>query len=98
MTLLLRPSPAHRYVLSFPTRRSSDLVFSAVAAFHDNQAVAAVGRCLYFGDPGPADVAYQPGCPAFQTEDRKSTRLNSSHLVSSYAVFCLKKKNKKREL
>src|SRR5256885_11443603 len=26
--------------------------------------------------------------------DRKSTRLNSSHLVISYAVFCLKKKNK----
>src|SRR2546426_5108368 len=28
-------------------------------------------------------------------EDRKSTRLNSSHLVISYAVFCLKKKKKK---
>src|SRR5205807_3878457 len=28
------------------------------------------------------------------TIDRKSTRLNSSHLVISYAVFCLKKKNK----
>src|SRR2546426_8783249 len=28
-------------------------------------------------------------------EDRKSTRLNSSHLVISYAVFCLKKKNRK---
>src|SRR2546426_8019698 len=28
-------------------------------------------------------------------EDRKSTRLNSSHLVISYAVFCLKKKNNK---
>src|SRR5438034_4414894 len=27
--------------------------------------------------------------------DRKSTRLNSSHTVISYAVFCLKKKNKK---
>src|SRR5437899_7102727 len=27
-------------------------------------------------------------------EDRKSTRLNSSHLGISYAVFCLKKKNK----
>src|SRR5256885_2971269 len=26
-------------------------------------------------------------------QDRKSTRLNSSHLVNSYAVFCLKKKN-----
>src|SRR5438034_5496555 len=29
--------------------------------------------------------------------DRKSTRLNSSHTVISYAVFCLKKKKKKRE-
>src|SRR5256885_6259494 len=28
-----------------------------------------------------------------QIRDRKSTRLNSSHLVISYAVFCLKKKN-----
>src|SRR2546426_2888782 len=28
--------------------------------------------------------------------DRKSTRLNSSHLVISYAVFCLKKKKKKQ--
>src|SRR3989454_5498629 len=28
--------------------------------------------------------------------DRKSTRLNSSHLVISYAVFCLKKKKNKR--
>src|SRR5256885_5037519 len=30
---------------------------------------------------------------AVDTGDRKSTRLNSSHLVISYAVFCLKKKN-----
>src|SRR5256885_5062594 len=29
-------------------------------------------------------------------EDRKSTRLNSSHLVISYAVFCLKKKKNKQ--
>src|SRR5256885_4917591 len=29
-------------------------------------------------------------------QDRKSTRLNSSHLVISYAVFCLKKKKYKR--
>src|SRR6266446_8448459 len=32
----------------------------------------------------------RPGC----RRDRKSTRLNSSHLVISYAVFCLKKKTK----
>src|SRR5690625_6509852 len=29
--------------------------------------------------------------------DRKSTRLNSSHVAISYAVFCLKKKNKKKK-
>src|SRR2546426_5448376 len=31
-----------------------------------------------------------------EVRDRKSTRLNSSHLVISYAVFCLKKKKKKQ--
>src|SRR5256885_10825247 len=31
--------------------------------------------------------------PEIPRADRKSTRLNSSHLVISYAVFCLKKKN-----
>src|SRR5256885_5849069 len=31
-----------------------------------------------------------------QRQDRKSTRLNSSHLVISYAAFCLKKKKKKQ--
>src|SRR2546426_7636880 len=33
-----------------------------------------------------------------QIGDRKSTRLNSSHLVISYAVFCLKKKNKLNDI
>src|SRR5256885_11221542 len=33
-----------------------------------------------------------PGVPDHARGDRKSTRLNSSHLVISYAVFCLKKK------
>src|SRR5256885_1820107 len=39
------------------------------------------GGATRFREPEPAGV-----------EDRKSTRLNSSHLVISYAVFCLKKK------
>src|SRR5258708_27730118 len=30
--------------------------------------------------------------PHYSTQDRKSTRLNSSHQIISYAVFCLKKK------
>src|SRR2546426_2000823 len=33
----------------------------------------------------------------YAARDRKSTRLNSSHLVISYAVFCLKKKKNKNE-
>src|SRR5688500_2328245 len=40
------------------------------------------------GKPLPAAAAV----PATANRDRKSTRLNSSHLVISYAVFCLKKK------
>src|SRR5690606_42157244 len=38
------------------------------------------------GRPGPR------GDSGFEEEDRKSTRLNSSHVKISYAVFCLKKK------
>src|SRR5438034_8713977 len=36
--------------------------------------------------------------PHVAVQDRKSTRLNSSHTVISYAVFCLKKKKKNREV
>src|SRR5256885_4098655 len=35
----------------------------------------------------------RPGDRVVERRDRKSTRLNSSHLVISYAVFCLKKKS-----
>src|SRR3712207_8476630 len=43
----------------------------------------------------PAGRAIQPRARGGQ-QDRKSTRLNSSHANISYAVFCLKKKNKYR--
>src|SRR3712207_8358986 len=42
--------------------------------------------------PDPGDHRDDAGVPA--PEDRKSTRLNSSHANISYAVFCLKKKTK----
>src|SRR5690554_384575 len=42
-----------------------------------------------------SSFAFFPGIPIFHSnEDRKSTRLNSSHVRISYAVFCLKKKKK----
>src|SRR2546426_7285812 len=52
-----------------------------------------LGRVL----AAPAHQAYRVRCENYflgreRKRDRKSTRLNSSHLVMSYAVFCLKKK------
>src|SRR5256885_5957163 len=44
---------------------------------------------------GPVVIGERAVEPA---ADRKSTRLNSSHLVISYAVFCLKKKNSQQTL
>src|SRR5438094_6338991 len=58
------------------------------------------GRAL--GDLGRVPRARAPGADHVRTddrrvvEDRKSTRLNSSHRTISYAVFCLKKKKKKK--
>src|SRR6266702_5585168 len=46
------------------------------------------------GDAGGGRCAQRSACT--RRRDRKSTRLNSSHVAISYAVFCLKKKNKKK--
>src|SRR2546426_5913709 len=45
-------------------------------------------------ETGAAQAVYVEEAVERALEDRKSTRLNSSHLVISYAVFCLKKKKK----
>src|SRR5437868_11814620 len=55
------------------------------------------------GRRGPGHPRLRPAAPvleggAGQAGDRKSTRLNSSHVSISYAVFCLKKKKKKLTL
>src|SRR5690606_41045341 len=97
---------AHRALPSFPTRRSSDLGGAAggrgrrLAAGspargghrRPRTAVPASGR------GGPPDmIVYVARRLVYGAlillGDRKSTRLNSSHVKISYAVFCLKKKN-----
>src|SRR5205807_8568207 len=76
----------HRYLHSFPTRRSSDL----------NREWIQGARCPKQTTPmlrstvAPGKQIGREFHPS--RADRKSTRLNSSHLVISYAVFCLKKK------
>src|SRR2546422_6710184 len=52
-------------------------------------------------DPDPGDVravGEPQSLRGARPQDRKSTRLNSSHGYISYAVFCLKKKKKKETL
>src|SRR5438034_5960880 len=70
---------------SFPTRRSSDLRDFDHLFGHVNPLMSVLAR----GN----DTAFIP--PLQLPQDRKSTRLNSSHTVISYAVFCLKKKKQK---
>src|SRR5437870_10380917 len=79
-------SGSHRDLHSFPTRRSSDLaervgVFELVHVLVVHEVPLA--RVVELG----RDVD-----PHRARGDRKSTRLNSSHVAISYAVFCLKKK------
>src|SRR5436305_2365411 len=59
------------------------------------QALGSLGRAGADRIVGARAVALAGGEPrSVQCGDRKSTRLNSSHVRISYAVFCLKKKNK----
>src|SRR5271157_893929 len=51
--------------------------------------------CFFVHDIGYLGKPNMDGTEG-KTQDRKSTRLNSSHVRNSYAVFCLKKKKKKR--
>src|SRR2546426_6731339 len=51
-----------------------------------------VGKVPYMAIVGQREA--ESDSLALRVRDRKSTRLNSSHLVISYAVFCLKKKKK----
>src|SRR5947207_7155531 len=47
--------------------------------------------------PEPPKQTFEPWLRPATVSDRKSTRLNSSHTVISYAVFCLKKKKTREE-
>src|SRR5207248_9638297 len=82
----------HQHLPSFPTRRSSDLSRTR----HHLSIRIGIRIC--------ADAQFLRRLLAIQNHlarhpripDRKSTRLNSSHRTISYAVFCLKKKKKKK--
>src|SRR5690606_40690107 len=95
----IRPRALH----SFPTRRSSDLEYPAhqLDAFLGGRDLRQDSGTHGYRAPSqvisrvPARAPFLPPRPVptpSVQRDRKSTRLNSSHVKISYAVFCLKKK------
>src|SRR5947207_11301667 len=98
----------HRDLHSFPTRRSSDLkryvidgqwALKKCRAGKSDQAQSIGLGQLHEIKGSQLGTRQAVGGNVFRQHalgsiDRKSTRLNSSHTVISYAVFCLKKKKK----
>src|SRR5690606_41132302 len=106
-SFLLYCTGALRSLPSFPTRRSSDLVQAMKAEGIEYEERMELLEEVTYPRPLEEGLvnalrAYRETHPwvresdlspkSVVREDRKSTRLNSSHVKISYAVFCLKKK------
>src|SRR5690606_42088112 len=107
LLFLFSAAMTHPITPSFPTRRSSDLAFDLGVNFFDTadiynkgeaeKALAKAIKDLRREDLFIATKCFWPMSDAPNDQDRKSTRLNSSHVKISHAVFCLKKKTPKRQ-
>src|SRR5438132_13766608 len=88
--LLIR-RPPRSTLFPYTTLFRSDVVFVSVVD-------APSGGALRFRDQQMFKQRYNVAASRARDQiDRKSTRLNSSHTVISYAVFCLKKKKKRKQ-
>src|SRR5256885_3528783 len=79
-------------------KRRDGLLGSRLASVATSRAPGPLTRLVLLSHSWRAPNSQRArGCQSTSSQppDRKSTRLNSSHLVISYAVFCLKKKKKK---
>src|SRR5207253_11363438 len=94
------PPLPHRHPHSFPTRRSSDLIAGYALARLTFRWAGLLGTAIFVTYLVPQTLLFNPLVEIIRDyhigEDRKSTRLNSSHVAISYAVFCLKKKKKNK--
>src|SRR5690606_41678069 len=89
-TTLFRSHPPHlqRRLGEADHARRADRVRRQHAAGRVHRQITAQARDALLDQPPPLAALGEP-----EALDRKSTRLNSSHVKISYAVFCLKKKN-----
>src|SRR5205807_10297671 len=97
-------SATNRDLHSFPTRRSSDLAVSLDEPDEESGSTPDVADArpnieqnMVRGERMATIRSPRTMFCSMLGRDRKSTRLNSSHLVISYAVFCLKKKKKRKQ-
>src|SRR5690625_5789374 len=70
------------------TKLAVDTAFNGV----DTESFKTIPECIDAVEQDKIDIGVVP------LEDRKSTRLNSSHVANSYAVFCLEKKIRNKVL
>src|SRR5947208_4568152 len=91
--------PSFSFFLMIPRPPRSTL-FPYTTLFRSNLLYPLGGVVVVLIDAGLLRLFHNDPRPPFlfticmEKSDRKSTRLNSSHQIISYAVFCLKKKNK----
>src|SRR5437867_8829237 len=76
--------------------RSTLFPYTTLFRSHGGVVVGARRRIVAQERVGVPRLHEQDGVAGHANTDRKSTRLNSSHRTISYAVFCLKKKKKKK--
>src|SRR5690606_40306266 len=104
---LIVPAPTEIYTLSLHDALPIFVGLNAIVCVGLNLLIGyagqiSLGHAGFFGlgAYGSALLVANWGVPPFAAlvlaTDRKSTRLNSSHVKISYAVFCLKKKKKKK--
>src|SRR5438034_5567840 len=106
MLFLTVPSPTAIYTLSLHDALPISLEIT-IGEFLKKRRADRTRRTIFSGavqrNIQPDTVIYEKIQLAMEptsiaaVRDRKSTRLNSSHTVISYAVFCLKKKNKRTQ-
>src|SRR5690606_41584774 len=84
------PSRAHPALPPFPTRRSSDLCNHCTGGYKGRVGVYQV---MPVSEPIGRIIMEGGNSMQIAEQDRKSTRLNSSHVKISCAVVCLKKKS-----